>query len=458
MKKILLLITFLFTQVFFAQDAQQEIGDLKKIYSNLEYNTIAFDDLKQKWIISDPVFVREVFNKFVSKNALRLRGRALNQLTLIEKAKEVQDGNILIDLRKRYYDDEIEYFAFIPFSEIDNFEPKLLVDSVDDGFFLKDIVGSVVYGKLQEQSYFFSNLTKEIFDTKAGYYFDVNVDAVDPSVMFWSTTSDYRNKFLLSLFGKWGQDYIFMPGWYFPEMIVGGRITYFDVLSGDPDDYTYEVSFGTGMASHYPYVSIGNEQKLDKAGQSVYAKISGQALKYVMDDAEDYYIDLEVFTTPVDFEYSDLKFASTRSFFSIRNYAVFKVRKERLFNLFNFGMAKAALGISTYSVDEYKYDTKLKTFSDLRTTTDFMNKFEHFFFGEFGVEKGGGLVQYDITAVLGFNFVEGYLMGGIKSQIMLSDTFGLQFRIYQGLGMEPSTYGYRTTPTVVFSPVLRINY
>ena len=38
-----------------------KIKRLEKIYRNLEYNTIAFNDLKNKWYVTDPIYVREIF-------------------------------------------------------------------------------------------------------------------------------------------------------------------------------------------------------------------------------------------------------------------------------------------------------------------------------------------------------------------------------------------------------------
>ena len=42
------------------QPVPTEYDNLQSIYQSLEYNTIAFNDLKQKWIIADPILIREI--------------------------------------------------------------------------------------------------------------------------------------------------------------------------------------------------------------------------------------------------------------------------------------------------------------------------------------------------------------------------------------------------------------
>ncbi|HRI48355.1 MAG TPA: hypothetical protein PK559_14715, partial [Ignavibacteriaceae bacterium] len=47
------------------EDSLARASRLEMIYRNLEYNTTAFNDLKKIWVVTDPVFIREIFNRFV---------------------------------------------------------------------------------------------------------------------------------------------------------------------------------------------------------------------------------------------------------------------------------------------------------------------------------------------------------------------------------------------------------
>ena len=107
-KKIILLAVLLpiFSAALLAQSSPADkLNDLEHIYSNLEYKTTAYNDLKAKWYVTDPLLVRNAFNKFVVQNALRVDGKVISNSEVETKAREIFDGNVLISVRKRYYDD-----------------------------------------------------------------------------------------------------------------------------------------------------------------------------------------------------------------------------------------------------------------------------------------------------------------------------------------------------------------
>ncbi len=462
-KIFFIIIIFSFATLnLFAQNSDKkdiELSNLINLYSNLEYNTLAFNDLKNKWIISDPMLVREVYNRFIVHDALREKGRKLNVNEIKQKTLEIQSGNVLILLRKRYYDNEIEYFAFVPYSEISKPNPQLLVDSVDDGFYLRTIIGNRLYKKIQERSYFFSGITKKIFDVKAGYYFDIYLDLLEPNVMFWSTTSQRRNKYLISVFGKWGCDEIALPGWHLRNYIGGMKLTYYDVVSNDPSDYTYEISAGVGFPSNTPYLStLPKLTKLFKSGQDFYVKLSGQPFKSLWPQFRNFYFDIEVDYNVFNYKYSDYGLNRNIKFDSFKNFIVAKIYKKKIFNIFNLGMFKAGLGVSSHDVYHLQLDPTIQKVVDLDNNKDFMMKFTNYVFSEMGIEKYGGLIQYDANLLMGYNIVDGYPFAGIKAKFMISDTFGLDVRYYQTFGFKQSDIPWRTDTYFVFSPIIKINY
>ncbi len=463
MRKYLLfftIIVFSFVGNSYSQDKNNdvELSNLINVYSNLEYNTIAFDDLKNKWIISDPLLIREIFNRFVVKNALREKGKVLNHNEIRQKSLEIQGGNTLIFLRKRYYDNEIEYFAFVPYSEIYKQNPALLVDSVDDGFYLRSVIGNRLYKKIQERSYFFSGVTKDVFDVRAGYYFNIYLDLIQPELMFWSTTSKERNKYLLSFFGNWGNDNIFMPGQFLRTYTVGTKLTYFDVISSEPGDYSYQVAVGIGLPSNSMFVSaLPKATRLFKSGQDIYVNISGQPFETLFPKFENFYLDFELGYNVIEYAYRDYGIKSSVAFTSFRDYFSLKVRKRKIFNIFNLGQFKASLGVSSHDVYKMQLDPLLGKVVDLEPKKDFISKFTHYAIGSVGIEKFGGLIQYDVDFNFGYS-VDGYALGGVKAVVMLSDNFGLDLRYYQALGFSATKQPWRTDTYIVFSPVIKINY
>lgn len=461
LKRIIFVLTVLiiFKSTGFAQQNGQPSGEVEKlslIYYNLEYNTIAYDDLKKKWIINDPVFVRDVYSRFIVNNALRIDGQPVTREILKQKSQQIFEGDVVIDVRKRYYDDEIEYFSFLPVSEIDKQEPDYLFDPVNDGFFLQQVIGNTLYTKIQEQSYFFSDITKESFYAKQGYYFDVYLNALEPQIMFWNTTSDFRNKYLLSYVGRWGNDEIFLPGHYLGEYFVGANITYHDVLSEDPLDYTYSVSLGVGFPSNIPFASTTAPSPLRKSSQTLYYYLSGNPFLYIF-GWDDWYWDIEGMFSFGEYDPQDFELETATDAYSVRNFLVSKIRVRKVLDLYNFGDLDIAFGVSTHDRHHYTVDPSRKELIDLAPEEEFFDKFVHTFFVEYIVSKGGGLLQYEITPTFGYN-VNGIGFFGAKAKFMLSSSFGFDIRYYGSFGYEETDVPYRDDSYLVFSPILHINY
>jgi len=465
MKKLILYIMFfMFLAVtIYAQDdntsQKGDIGELNTIYSNLEYNTIAFDDLKNKWFINDPGFIRELFNKFAVKNAFRINGQPADVQVVMEKANAVFDGEVIVDLRRRYYDEEFEYFAFISIDESDKVKPTPLFDPIEDGFFLKEIIGPRLYDKMQEQSYFFSDVTKEVYESKYGYYFDINLNMLNPELMFWSTTSGVRNKYLLSLFGQWGFDKVFLPGWFAPEYVGGLSLTYYDALGGDPSKYTYKLSVGTGVNVSKPFISDLPTLPLYKSGSSAYFKISGDMLKHITEELENFYFEIEGFITYSDYKYKEYGiFSANRDFVAVKNYFNVGIEYREITNMFDFGQLYAGMGISSHDLHKLRIDQATKSVVDLETIDDF-DKFKHFVNFNVGIVNDGGLIQHDIKVLGGYNVIDGWGYYGAAVKAMVSSTFGFEVKVMNNFGIGTKTYDARWRGDyIVFSPILKINY
>lgn len=459
MKKIyyILFLTLFSTYFVKAQEVDSTlISELKKVYINLEYNTIAYDDLKKKWFINDPDFVRDVYSRFIINNELRINGKPASSTVIKEKSKGIFDGDIVIDVRKRFYDDELEYFAFIPSYELLNENPKPLFDPVEDPFALKVIIGDALYQRIQKQQYFFADVTKEVFDVKPGYFFNLNLNLLNPEIMFWSTTSNQRNKYLVSFIGNWGNKRIFLPGWFSPEYTLGLQLTYYKVLSADPADYTYKVAIGTTQESGKPYVGDLPKGPIYKSGQSVYFKVNGNLSEYIFPSFPKLYMNLEGQLTFGDYKNSQFGFSKTTRFYSIRDYFTLNFTKRELANVFDLGMLEVGLGVATHSLYHYEVDPKKTKLVDL-DNKDFFNKFTHFIQTDVGLTKRGGLLQHESKLIFSYGS-EGFGYFGFDVTFMLDDTFGLSAAYFSGFSVNQTKYPYRTDKYLVFSPIIKINY
>lgn len=459
MKKILFTILLSF---FLYNSSLSQVGDpdeLNRIYESLEYNTIAFDDLKKKWLISDPMFIREIYNRFVVKNALRINLQSVSIDIVKERSQNIYDGNIYIDLRKRYYDDEIEFFAFLPESEVKKDKPNYLFDPIIDGYYLRDILGEKIYQKLQEQSYQYSDITKEFFDSKPGYLFDIKLNILEPEIMYWSTTSSERNKYLLSAFGKWGHDLILLPGWYANSYTLGSKITYYKNLSSNPQDYTYSIAVGATMDAGRPYKGDATKTQLRNSGQGVYFKMSGNPLQYLIDGWDDFHMDIEGQIAISEYKRKDFFLRDSTRFHSIRNYFSIMLKKKELFNLFDFGSFEAGLGISSADENFYLYALRNSNLVDLEPNKTGFNRFKHYVVADVGISRTGGLIQQNLNVLFGYNVQGGYGFFGAKAFVTLSETIGFDVRFYSAFNSDSKKFPtWRPETYIVFSPVIRINY
>ncbi len=389
---------------------------------------------------------------------MRLDKKSIAQVVLLEKSSAIYNGDVIIDVRKRYYDDEIEYFAFVPVNEFDKENPQFLFDAVDDGFYLREIIGDVLYNKIQDQSYFFRNITEDEMDTKAGYFFDIKLNLIDPELMFWSTTSNNKNKYLLSLFGQWGSDKIYLPGWAFSEYMMGVKLTYHSILSDDPRDYDYSLSIGTGVGTQKPFSTSYSKVPLNKTGESLFLKLSGNPFKYIFSGLEHMYLDIESMVTLLDYNMSEYGFTEPVNFYSVRNYFSASVKKRNIFNLFDLGYFEFGLGLTSHDLYRFEYEKGMSEIKDLNENKGWFDRFENIIQADIGVSRTGGLIQHNLNFLIGYNYDKGTYSIGVNTKFMISDTFGFDIRYVSSMGETLNSAPWKKDAYLIFSPVLRINY
>lgn len=454
-----LLFTFilLFFAPLYAQEAENdEIKELENIYNNLEYNTTVYNDVKKKWLISDPSIVREAFNRFVVKNALRKNGKAISMELLKERSQDIYDGKLYIDVRQRYYDTELEYFAFLHEDQLAMEKPEYYFDPITDGFYLEEIIGELLYKKIVSQSYYFSNLSQINHSTRDGFYYDINLNVLDPELMLWSATTNERNKYAFSMFGKWGNDKIFVPGWFSSDYFAGIKLTYYGLVTDNRNDYTYSLNLGYGVAAGQPYDYNIPQKPLYKSGNSFYVKLSGDILQLVTDNSRDLYIDLEGMFTTSGYEKPDYGvYTVPTDFYAVRDYYSVSAKLKNIFEVPELGMFEVGGGINTHSVFHFKND-KERIF-DL-TPKKWLDRFDHFATIDFGVNKQGGLIQHHINFLSGYNFANQYVYLGVAAKLMLNNTFGLDIRYFNSVWSNNKIQPWRNSSYLVFSPIIRINY
>lgn len=463
MKKITTLVFLALSFAVFGQstptlDAKQQ--RINKIYRNLEYNTTSFNDLKQTWIVTDPVFVREVFNKFVVHNSLKISGKKPTVKELEEKAEYIYNGDVFIDLRRRFYDDEIEIVRFFKEGRNSVDSTDYYFDAVHDYVSIREILGDKTYNELKSQAYALNDITKSFMDYKPAYNFSIYLSLLEPEVMFWSATTNNRNKYLLSAMGRWGNDRIGLPGWYSSDYIIGLKVAYEDSLVNNKQSISYSGEIGLGVPAKQP--DLGTDptfvrRKLLHSGTPLYMNFVSKPFKPVWEEIADMELQVKAsFTLGVD-RASDYHFAARDSFYSTRNYFDIFLRQSNISRLSDFGNFYAGFGVSAFDIKSYLYVPPIQTLSVVNNTDK--NGFKFAINTEAGLQNEGTVLTHNLGISLNYNLSEKLILFGVKFNFLVSNTLGFDFRVVSPIMAGAKVLpGYRSDTYMVFSPIFRINY
>ncbi len=471
MKKLLLTIILFSTTSIFAQDQQDSVklDRLLKIYRNLEYNTTAFDDLKNKWYVTDPVYVREIYNRFIVNNGLTVNGKKPTRELILEKTQDVYNGDVFIELKKRYYDDEIDELRFFSEAKIgaldSNRAEKIIkrdyfFDPIDDYIFIKDIVGEKIYDDLKQQFYAYTDLTKVPYAAKQAYNFDIYMQLQEPEVLFWNTTTSQKNKYLVSFISRWGNDYIGFPGWYYPDIFPGVKVTYIDYLKNNEPYVTYSFELGYGIPVRQPRFEFNKDDfgpRLYHSGSNIYFKLYGNPLRLISEDLEKLELSFTGMFSITTYNTNNFGLDYKSQFYSNRNYFSLVGKYKDLFKIMNIGWFYAGLGLSTYDVYHYLLDPKLSNLQEIGSSG--VGSFEHMISLEAGMSEYAGLLSHDLSLQLNYNVVKSNAYIGFKAHFLLSNVIGLDFKFFTNLGIISSDLPfYKVNNYIVFSPIIKINY
>lgn len=473
MRKLLLYITlFLFSINIsysqFGSDSESALPDsvkadrVEKIYRNLEYNTTAFDDLKEYWVLTDPTYVREVFNRFIVYDGLFFNDNKITLDYLKEKSQSVYASNVYIEFRKRYYDDEIEMLRFIVEETGVQDTSYEIFDPVYDHIYIQDVLGEKTYEDLKSRFYAHNDLTKEIFDSKKAYNFDIYLNLFNPELMVWSISTNNRNLYLASVFGKWGNNKIISPGWYYPAFFTGIKATYIDYLINNIPNSTYEMELGVGLPAQLPTESFNSEEigrLFYNSGGQFYVKLQGNPLNLFIEGYENFDFKMEGAFGINENDADEYNFAYNRTFFSTRNYFEFTVYYKNIIDILNLGVFNAGLGYATSDILEYDfvYDPVTPTVTEIGELNG-NGGFKHSVVGEMNLVNHAGLLSHEITLLLNYNFSESALYFGLNMEFILSNSFGIDIRYVTPFTSAESLPPYRYDNYIAISPIIRINY
>lgn len=461
---IIIALLFLIAPGLKYAQVDREISDLESVYENLEYRTIAFDDLKRRWLIKDPIFVREIFNRLVVQNAVydEITGEKLRLAEMKKKAQPIYDDRVYVELMQRWYDDEIASLKFMTEEQlvlkIEN--RRYLFKPMEDCVYIREVLGDRLYNMLKDKVYGMNDVTKDPFEANIGYYFDLNFNMLEPEAVFWNSTSSPaegadKNKYLVSAFGKWGNDYICIPGWYYNDFVFGLRLAYTDEVKRDRAEYShlYSIKIGSGTAAKQPFKdNYVKERELFNSGTNMYFHFAGNPLFWLK--VHDFQMGVEGLVNLEEKSFLDYQLDYNASFFSMRNYLVFSIKQKHIVNLFDFGDLELGAGYAMHDMHHFMLNQQLRQVVSLSEPKQFLLPY-----GEIGVQREGGLMQHNITVQFSYNSQDQYGWVGAKALVMLSQSIGLDFRYFFAIGNAQNLPHWQTDAYyLVFSPIIRIVY
>lgn len=460
MKKLLLLFFLIFTTLFAQVTTEEKIQYIEKIYRNLEYNTMAFNDLKQTWTLTDPMYVREIFNRFIVNNALRINGKKPSSDSLKSLVNDIFEGYVFIELKKRYYDNEIELLRFFTESSIGKDTVRTYYfDEITDPVFIKYILGEKVYEDLKSRMYSHTDLTKSYYDSKEGYKFDILMNVHNPRLRFFNLTTNDKNKILLSFIGKWGNDYALLPGWYDPHYIVGLNISYIDFIINNRPNSTYNIEFGLSVDAKWPSLNFSDTEygrRVFSSGSGFFIHFDGNPLKFISKKLEKFDLLIEGKFAVSTYQTKDYNVKYISQFVSNRNYFNFMLKYKEIANIMDLGTFNAGLGVASLDFVNYYLDPQKINLIDLDKDA---NVFKTMLVAEAGVDNFAGLVQHKVYLQFNYDFNDSYFYVGLKTNIMISNTLGFDFKYFRALAKPSGGLPYfRFDNYLVFSPIIRINY
>ena len=463
MKKYLLFIFIIFTfsNIYSQISDEKKFEYIDKVYRNLEYNTIAFNDLKKTWNLTDPMFVREIFNRFVVQNALRIDGKKPSADTLKKLVNDVFNGYVFIELKKRYYDDEIELLRFFTEATINEDTVKTYYfDEFNDPVYIKSVLGDKVYQDLKSKLYSLTDLSKTFYDSKEGYKFDIYFHVQNPELRFYQLTTNNRNKFLLSFIGRWGNDYIVMPGWYDAHYNIGVKLQYIDYLVNNQPNSAYNVEIGYSVDARWPgfgFVEGNYGRRLFSSGNNLYIHMDGNPLKLIWPKLNKFDLYFDGSFSMTEYTVKDYNVNYISQFYSNRNYLVFLVKYKNFANFMDLGNLQAGLGLAAFDIYQYYLDPSRLALINAKNSP--LGYFKNSIVSEIGVENYTGLLQHNIFLQLGYDLTDATGYFGLKTQFMLSNSIGFDFKFFKALAKPKNGLPFfRFDNYLVFSPIIRINY
>ncbi|MDP2885527.1 MAG: hypothetical protein Q8P51_10960, partial [Ignavibacteria bacterium] len=399
---------------------------------------------KERWAITARDLTLDVLDELASSGALTQNDKSVAKSIIEQLAKDCQEGKAVFVCTKRSFDDEVQNLSLKP-NVYD-------IDAIADWVYLSEALGEQLYRELKGRQYAHNNLTIQNRFSKQGTKYDIYLSVSAPEVMFWSTSaSEPTGRWLLSAFGKFGYDDIDLPFWFRGSAIGGVRLRHRDetcrngrqydkwsIYLGWEQPMDYSIPEGTMLDQMF------KSRKLMSSAAGIYFKTTFSST--LKNDADCEY-GIEGSIAMMEKGKGGYYSVAPEQFYTTRNYLSALLKFNRLNGLLDVGG-----GISWHDLSHVSRISDDYHLRHIEATRNVLMPYL-----EVGISESGDLLQYALNAQINYNVNMGYGYFVFKSQVMVSNAFGLEFKYFNSLSPF-NVPAWQYDNYIVFSPIIRINF
>lgn len=406
-----------------AQAPAQTKQQLRALYDSIIVDTRAFDHFKERWAISDPIIIREVFTQLRRRASAALAGDSL-QFLLARIAPLTNNGlseGLRLVCTKRYYDDEIESVEFQLVSQ----QQTRSLGALSDYVLVLDALGQETYELLRSRRY------KDKFQDVKGTRYDIYLSPLESHIMLWATvpTVEWWRVFL---YGKLGTDELVLPFWFKSSAVAALEVVYVDDVTVPDRNYSkFSIAAGVEAVNNFSVPGLDHasanailkKRKLQGSGDAFFLRGTYTPAKRmnILGSLPNERLVILAEVSVALHEKSGYASNIPDTFFTVRNSIVLASRVR------NVGLFQFATGVAWHDLHRIAlYVAEKKGPGKVEPVQSHLLPFV-----EFGIAQEGSLLQYDIGASFHHDVTNGCGFLRFRSKLLLSNMVGLDLRYFK---------------------------
>ncbi|MFA5804945.1 MAG: hypothetical protein WC879_09890 [Melioribacteraceae bacterium] len=418
-----------------------------------------------KLLISDANLINSVLGQLIYYNLPEFDSNKTDASVNLDKIHEYEE---LIDQNKAYMiielgDKQIYSIQFLSSAKV---APKF--KEIRDAYNLEDMLGTL-YGKLTGKQYHYSEINPSKVDTERQRKYDIYFNFLKPEFLIDSWVNEENkttSRFKLSAEGKWGEDLIVNPGWFYPSYFAGLNLSHFRTketgIIKELDRPSWSIFVGVALAKKSMINSNLPPKPLRSSGNGIFLRLKGRPAQIIDNALPSFWENFEIeFNGKFNYSkyyWEQYEINESTDIYSNRNYFAFQFKNIHDIQIIDFGSLKWSIGLAFYDIYHYQMYPQFKSVEDLEKDKSNKDKYISSVFAEIGVEKNtNGVFQHDFRIFMNYEPSTKCAYYGFLFNFLINDTFGFDFRYFRNFTGISNLPPWRNDEYFVFSPIIRIS-